>query len=186
MPDQRVFEYAFAPYFIEPYAVGRTTHIIGWREPPDAIRTFKIERIKSVTLLEEPYAIPDGFDPRDLLADAWGIWYTEEEPVEVVLRFHPFVSHRVRETRWHRSEELEDQADGSLIWRARVAEPQEMVPWIRGWGADVEVLAPDELRDWMRAETRRLAKAYGWEVHRSRDSDCSERRHQFFDDFFRE
>ena len=184
MPDQRVFTYIFAPYFIEPYAVGRTTHVIGWREPPNALRTFKIERVKTVTLLDETYTIPDTFAPRDLLADAWGIWYTEEEPVEVVLRFHPRAAHRVRETEWHRSEQVEEQSDGSLIWRAAVAEPREMVPWIRGWGADVEVLAPEELRGQMVGEARRVAQSYGWDVHRGEQGDGTDAEHQFFDDFF--
>jgi len=137
----------FAPYFIEPYAVGQTTHVIGWREPPGAVRTFKVERIQRIELTARSYAIPGDFDPRELLAEAWGIWYTEAEPVEVVLRFHPRVAGRVRETRWHRSEQIEEQPDGSLVWRARVAEPQEMLPWVRGWGADVEVVEPEELRD---------------------------------------
>ena len=47
MADGRVFEYTFSPYFIEPYAVGQTTHVIGFREPPGAVRTFKIERLKA-------------------------------------------------------------------------------------------------------------------------------------------
>jgi len=165
-PSRRVFEYDFAPYFIEPYAVGQTTHVIGWREPPGAMRTFKIERIQRIQLTDRRYTIPDDFDPRDLLADAWGIWYTEAEPVEVVLKFHPRVAQRVRETRWHRSEQVEEQPDGSLIWRARVAEPQEMLPWIRGWGSDVEVLGPEMLRGQMMGEARRMAEVYGWQVSR--------------------
>jgi len=94
----RVYEYDFAPYFIEPYAVGQTTHVIGWREPPGALRTFKLERIQRIELTAASYEIPPDFDPRELLADAWGIWYTEAQPVEVVLRFHPRVAGRVRET----------------------------------------------------------------------------------------
>ncbi|MBM4466866.1 MAG: WYL domain-containing protein [Chloroflexi bacterium] len=184
----RVFEYVFAPYFIEPYAVGQTTHAIGWREPPGAVRTLKLERIRRIEPLDEPYEIPPDFDPRQLLADAWGIWYTEEEPVEVVLKFHPRVAHRVRETRWHRSEQVREQPDGSIIWQARVAEVQEMVPWIRGWGADVEVVAPEELREMMTGEARRMARVYGWIVNRQdkpgRDPDTAEE-HRFFDDFFR-
>jgi predicted DNA-binding transcriptional regulator YafY len=90
----------------------------------------------------------------------------------------------VRETEWHRSEEVEEQPDGSLIWRAKVAEPQEMVPWIRGWGADVEVLGPDDLRGQMTGEARRLAKSYGWDVHRAEQDDAADDDHQFFDDFF--
>jgi len=156
----RVYDYDFAPYFIEPYAVGQTTHVIGWREPPGAVRTFKVERIQRIELTPRHYAIPEDFDPHEKLTDAWGIWYTEAEPVEVVLRFHPRVAHRVRETRWHRKEQTEEQPDGSLVWRARVAEPQEMLPWIRGWGADVEVVEPRELRERMMGEARRLATLY--------------------------
>jgi CRISPR-associated endonuclease/helicase Cas3 len=161
-----VFEYVFAPYFIEPYAVGQTTHAIGWREPPGALRTLKLERIRRIEPLDEVYEIPPDFDPRELLADAWGIWYTEGEPVEVALKFHPRVANRVRETRWHRSERVEEQPDGSLIWRARVAEPQEMLPWIRGWGGDAQLIEPRELRNRMMGEARRLAEAYGWQVSR--------------------
>jgi CRISPR-associated endonuclease/helicase Cas3 len=180
----RVFEYVFAPYFIEPYAVGRTSHAIGWREPPGAVRTFKLERIRRVEITRDAYEIPHDFDPREMLADAWGIWYTEAAPVEVVLKFHPRVAQRVRETRWHHSEAVEEQPDGGLIWRAKVAEPQEMLPWIRGWGADVQILAPHELRDRMRGEARRLAKTYGWEVHRSSRDQSAEDDHRFFNDFF--
>jgi len=166
MQDGRVFEYDLAPYFIEPYAVGQTTHVIGWRKPPGAVRTLKLERIQRIELTTKSYVIAEDFDPRALLTDAWGIWYTEGEPVEVVLRFHPRVADRVRETQWHRSQEIEDQPDGSLIWRARVAEVQEMVPWVRGWGADVEVVEPQELRERMMGEARRLAETYGWQVGR--------------------
>jgi CRISPR-associated endonuclease/helicase Cas3 len=169
----QVYEYDFAPYFIEPYAVGRTSHVIGWREPPSKVRTFKIERIQRIEVIAppRPYTIPEEFDPRDKLADAWGIWTTDAEPVEVVLRFHPRVAHRVRETQWHRSEVVEEQADGSLIWRARVAESQEMVPWIRGWGADVEVLGPEGLRERVAGEARRLAELYGWQATRGSTMD---------------
>jgi len=166
MADGQVYEYDFAPYFIEPYAVGQTTHVIGWREPPEAIRTFKLERIQRIELTTRSYTIPEDFDPREKLSDAWGIWFTETEPVEVVLRFHPRVVHRVRETQWHRSEQTEEQPDGSLVWRAQVAEPQEMLPWIRGWGADVEVVEPLELRERMMGEARRLAETYDWQVSR--------------------
>jgi CRISPR-associated endonuclease/helicase Cas3 len=155
-----VASYTFAPYYIEPGAWGRSTYVIGLRTPPGEMRTLKIERIEQAELLRERYAIPADFDPFRLLEDAWGIWYTEGEPLDVALRFSPRAAGRVRETRWHRSQALEPQADGSLIWRARVAAVQEMLPWIRGWGADVEVLEPEELKDTLRHEVQRLARLY--------------------------
>lgn len=179
-PTRRVFEYVFAPFVIEPYPIGQTVHVIGWREPPGALRTFKLERIQRVEMLDEPYAIPSEFDPRDLLDTAWGIWYTEDEPKRVVLRFHPRVVHRVRETRWHRYEKIKEQPDGSLIWEAEIAEPQEMVPWIRGWGADVEVLEPQELREQLMGEAKAMAEMYGWHV----TSHPTDPRSTTLEDFF--
>jgi CRISPR-associated endonuclease/helicase Cas3 len=156
-----------SPYYIEPVAWGRSTYVIGLREQagaPTEVRTFKIERIEQAELLPERYTIPADFDPFHLLSDAWGIWYTDEEPVEVVLKFSPRVAGRALETRWHRSQKLEPQPDGSLVWRAQVASVQEMTPWIRGWGADVEVLAPASLRKEMQAASRLVAENYGWIV----------------------
>ena len=167
MDDGRVFTYKFSPYFIEPYAVGQTAHVIGLREPPGAVRTFKIERLRSAEILREGYEIPADFDPTAMLSNAWVIWYTDAEPVTIALKFHPRVAQRVEETRWHHSQELSHEADGSLLWRAQIAEPREMLPWIRGWGSDVEVLEPAELREEMMGEAKATAEQYGWFVSSS-------------------
>lgn len=159
-PGGDVSVYRFCPYFVEPGAVGFSTYVIGYAEPPGALRTLKVERIERIETTREGYDIPPDFDPMKLLGDAWGIWYTEGEPVEVTLRFGQRAARRVRETRWHRSEQVSEEKDGSLLWRAWVAEPQEMLPWIRGWGADVEVLAPEELRAELIDEARRISALY--------------------------
>ncbi len=187
---EKVLEYLLCPYFIEPYAVGQTTHVIGLSQmlreggasTPEKIRTFKIERIRRAEVTRDPYEIPADFDPRRLLADAWGIWYTEGEPVEVTLKFGPNVARRVRETQWHSSEQEEAQPDGSILWRAQIAEPKEMIPWIRGWGADCEVLAPEGLRKALEREARKMARLYGvagedvnvFYAHTRKDADKSE------------
>ena len=77
------------------------------------------------------------------------------------MRFSPKVARRVSETRWHTSERIEELEDGGLLWTATVAEPREMLPWIRGWGAEVEVLSPPELREMLLDELRRLNQLYG-------------------------
>ncbi len=156
----QVYEYDFEPYFIEPYAVGQTTHVIGRRTPPKAIRTFKLERIERVEPLDKSYVVPADFDVQARLADAWGIWYTDAEPVEVRLKFHPKVAGRVKETQWHRSEGIIEQPDGAIIWQAKIAEPREMLPWVRGWGSSVEVLEPPELRANIESDVKRMAQQY--------------------------
>ena len=164
-PGEPLVTYTLSPYYIEPGAWGRSTYVIGLREPPALLRTFKIERLEQAELLPDPYEIPPDFDPFALLADAWGIWFTSEPPVQVVLKFSPAVSARVYETRWHPSQQLEPLPGGSLIWRARIAGIQEMKPWIRGWGDQVEVLEPPELRLQIADEMKRAAQNYGWQTN---------------------
>jgi len=181
--SEESLEYLFSPYFIEPYAIGQTTYVIGKAQllgarswPNEKMRTFKIEAIRRAEPTTEAYQIPDDFDPRIYLANAWGIWTSEEEPVEVMLRFSPRVARRVQETRWHRSERTEPQPDGSLVWRAQIAEPKEMLPWIRGWGADVEVLGPEGLRKTLEAEVRKMARVYGVSEVKLQDTLIAHRR----------
>ena len=169
MEDGKIYEYEFSPYFIEPYAAGRAIHVIGVRKSPDRLetagklRTFKIERLRTIKLLDATYTIPPDFDPRNKLKDAWGIWYTEKEPIEVVLRFSRQVAHRIRETQWHHTEKIEEQEDGSLIWRAQIAGWFEMLSWIKGWGSGCIVLAPDYLRLAVAEDMAKAARNYGGE-----------------------
>ncbi|AEJ20059.1 CRISPR-associated helicase/endonuclease Cas3 [Gracilinema caldarium] len=157
----KTFMYLVSPYFIEPYAIGQTTQLICLSEPPGTLRTYKVERIERAEKTNEPYTIPKDFDPRSLLAEAWGIWYTDEEPQRILLRFTPRVAYRVKESLWHPTQIITEQDNGSLLWEAEIAEPQEMLPWIRGWGADCEVLEPKYLRETLEREVRKLAKLYG-------------------------
>ena len=76
------------------------------------------------------------------------------------LQFSRYVTPRVMESIWHPSQEIIAQEDGSCIWQANVAEWREMVPWVRGWGADVEVLEPLELRRHIERHVLRLSKLY--------------------------
>jgi proteasome accessory factor B len=84
----------------------------------------------------------------------------DDDPIDVTIRFSPAVAKRAAETRWHPSQELEQQDDGSLIWRGRVAGTREIKIWILGWGGDAEVLEPADLRADVAAELARAVSSY--------------------------
>jgi predicted DNA-binding transcriptional regulator YafY len=96
------------------------------------------------------------FKIEDYLEHAWGNWKSDESQVEIVFKFNAAVADRVLENSWHEDEKTELLADGSLLWKACIAQPHEMYPWIRGWGSDVEVLEPPELRTVMREEIEKM------------------------------
>lgn len=157
----RPFETDFSPYLIEPSAIGYTTYVIGHSSIVNNRRTYKMERIRSATLTRQEYRIPPDFPGLEILRSAWSIIYGEQTR-PVLLRFSPNVYKRVMETRWHPSEDKKDDPDrpGHLLWKAEVADTTDMMPWIRGWGADCEVLEPKELQDRIIDHLRYAAKLY--------------------------
>ncbi len=150
------------PYFLEPDAALRSVYLIGFDEPADAMRTYKVERIRSATLTLDRYEIPADFDPDRWLANSWGIWSSDTTPTgRVRLRFASSVAHRVREAVWHRSQELVELDDGGLEMTVTVAGTVEIRPWILSWGDGVEVLEPADLREVIATTVRDAAARYG-------------------------
>ena len=150
------------PYFLEPDAALRSVYLIGHDEPAGAMRTYKVERIRSATLTTDRYEIPDDFDPDAWLANSWGIWSSEGTPTaRIRVRFDAAVAHRVREAVWHRSQELVELPGGGVELAVTVAGIVEIQPWILSWGEAAEVLEPAELRDAIAGSVRRAAERYG-------------------------
>jgi len=172
------------PYLIEPSIWTDSVYVIAFSEVTEKIIPFKIDRIDTAVLSGEEFEIPADFDDQQLLKHAWGIWVGDKDPLTVKLRFSPTVTRRVKESIWHPLENVTDTEDGGCLWSADVAEWREMLPWVRGWGADVEVLEPKELREALVRETRKLAEVYRvmelaktqtqYFAHSKKDKDKSE------------
>ncbi|MBN1647586.1 MAG: WYL domain-containing protein [Spirochaetales bacterium] len=159
--EKREKQYRAAVYSIEPYSQGRSLHVLAKCDGEDFIRDFKIERITKVSELMEKYEVPAGFSNSGHFRDAWGIWLNAGTgPEKTVLRFSPAVAGRVKENNWHPSQELKDNGDGSLTAAFLISQPLEMLPWIRGWGRDVEVIAPPELRRKLKEELKEQLGLY--------------------------
>ena len=108
------------PYLIEPSLQTHALYLMGWDETRDALRTFKIERIRDVALTPRTFELPEGDGVEATLRRAWDI-IADQPPTTVVLRFSPTVATHVQEATWHASQRVQREDDGSLTWRATVA-----------------------------------------------------------------
>ncbi|HUY97264.1 MAG TPA: WYL domain-containing transcriptional regulator [Verrucomicrobiae bacterium] len=147
------------PLFIEPTLSAHSCYLVGYDEHARAARSYRLERIAEVEVLQEIFTTPSDFSLAGMLNDAWGIW-TSERPVGLVLRFAPSVAPRVKETIWHRSQQLDDLPDGGVEMRLTVAAPIEVRPWILGWGSACMVVAPEAFRTELAAEAEAMAARY--------------------------
>lgn len=152
-------------YFVEVSRTNLAPYVIGLeRRRRDAVRTFKLSRILSPVTLRESYAIPDSFNPRDHLTDAWGV-IGGAHPVTVRVRFTPDAAYRVLEGGYPNASEPLIYPDGSVELDIRAGAdhtglPRELLPWILSWGPRVEVLDPEPVRQHWLNELRAALRRY--------------------------
>jgi predicted DNA-binding transcriptional regulator YafY len=146
------------PYHMMPY--GRSWYLIAFDHKQQGILQFKIDRIHEAELLETKYSIPADFDVEVYLGDTWGIMRgAAGKPEQVELLFDPEAGRWVAEETWHKSQQSEVLPDGRVRVTFHVGITPEMVSWLLYYGARVQVLTPDWLRERVAEEHRRAASA---------------------------
>jgi predicted DNA-binding transcriptional regulator YafY len=127
-------------------------------------RTFSLARIETVKALPGEAAQKVSRKAiRDKIASVFGIFITDQNHpvVSVKLRFVPELARFVRSMLPHPGQEFCDRADGCLDVSFPSTLNRELIAEILGFGEQVEVLEPGELRKEIAAILEKTAKLYG-------------------------
>jgi len=146
--DGKAIQCELSPYHL--FYNQRAWYVVGLSSAHKAVRTFKLNRIRNTEMLEEWFE-NDGkprFDLAEYLGCAW-LTIPEGKMYHVRLRFAPKVANNVAEVQWHKTQKVTRNPDGSATVDFRVDGLGEIKWWILGYGDQVEVLAPAELRKTM-------------------------------------
>jgi predicted DNA-binding transcriptional regulator YafY len=131
-------------YVVEPqriaYADGGI-YLLAWVPQYAQMRTFAAERIETFAVLDEL------FEPRPLPIDAFGdsLGVNTGTPERIALEFDADVAPFVREREWHKSQTIEDRADGGILLTLDVCNDRALKMWILGFGPAVRVASPISL-----------------------------------------
>jgi len=118
-------------------------------------RLFSLSNIERVEVTEWPYERREDFSLKDYAENSFGVF--QEEPFDVVWRFMPEVAADAREFRFHPTQIIDEEADGSVIVRFRAGGELEMCWHLMTWGDAVEVIIPASLRKRLKATANMVA-----------------------------
>ena len=135
----------------------RAWYIVGRSAIHKEVRTFKLSRIKSLSLIDKCYLVDKKFDLQEYLGRAWSM-IPEGRLYNVKLRFTPKVARNVSEVHWHRTQKVIFEEDGSAVVEFRVDGIGEIGWWILGYGDQVEVLRPAALRQRIAKTAKQMIK----------------------------
>lgn len=149
-------------YEIHPYGLVEhrgTLYIVGYSSHRRAIRTWKLERFRSVELTRTKFDRPDGFDLQDHFQDAFAVIAGQRLQV-VKVRFEASVARYVAEKKMHASQRLDELPDGSVLVQFELSSLLEIKSWILSFGSRAEVLEPAELRAAIAQDVQRMSETY--------------------------
>lgn len=147
-------------YVAEPYRLVYADgglYLLAFVPEYDALRTFALERIRSLTIMETTFEHRVDVDARPF-DQSLGV--NMGTPVHVELEFAPSTAAYVRERLWHPSQTVMDQPDGSARVTLDVCMDSALTSWVLGFGPFVRVLAPEALRLEIRESLKKACDLY--------------------------
>lgn len=149
-------------FLFDPYVLSfdqRAWYVIGRHHARNEIRRLKLVRFTDLRITDEPYAIPEDFSMDAYRGDAWRM-VRGGQRYKIIIHFDAMMAETVQDTHWHRTQEVDYEDDGSLIFHCEVEGLDEIIWWVLGYGSHAKVVEPRELAERVAAMAREMAAMY--------------------------
>lgn len=144
-------------------------YVIGHDPMRKAQRTFAVQRLRGLRVLQSRFARPPDFRLEEHLEGSFGVWKKSPRAGApkakrqlVRLRFSGWAARTVPERRWHPSQEIRQLADDppEIEMRLELDCFEDVTRWILSWGRQVIVEEPAGLQQSVVDELRGAAAQY--------------------------
>jgi predicted DNA-binding transcriptional regulator YafY len=127
----------------------------------DTPTRFLVHRIKKVRILDDSSS--KDFPVVNSNNDYYGI-INDSEIYDVTLKFNdPYAITYVADRSWSSDQEICFNEDGSMLLKFKATSYYEVLSFVNSFGGQVEVIAPESLRDDVKDIIKKLMKMYGLE-----------------------
>jgi predicted DNA-binding transcriptional regulator YafY len=144
---------------VDPYRLwyaNQGIYLIAYDHRSGGIRPFAVERISAAKPTNRRFEMSADFDFEKFSEGAFNVIWGE--PQEVKIHFSAEQAPYIQERTWHRSQKIDNRADGSIELTMNVANLGEIKRWLIGYGADAQVLSPTHLAKDIEEECAKLLK----------------------------
>lgn len=134
-------------------------YFVGFCRKTNSEKVFAVSRIKRIKLTNIYFDKPENFSPEKYFEDSFGIFKSEKMET-VRIRVCNDAVRYVSEKKWHKSQKIIKQRDGSILVEYRLNNLTDFFYWVLTLGRDCTVLKPKSLRDDVVNELKLMMKNY--------------------------
>ncbi|MEA2687697.1 MAG: hypothetical protein QOD51_304 [Candidatus Eremiobacteraeota bacterium] len=151
---------------VDPYGFivsnGRV-YLVGYDHNRADMRVFAVDNVSDIAVTPQTFEKPADFNLEAYGANSVSGVVHGDAVFEVTVRFSPVIAKAAAAASpIARDRRIVRREDGGVDITYRVADPLEIVRWSFGWGAEAEVLAPDEARQAAADIAGRVAARYAF------------------------
>ena len=121
-------------------------YVDGWCHRAESIRSFSLDAIKNAEVLPDDAIKREPRELDEVLGSGYGI-FSGVDVQWAMLKFNPERSKWVVSEEWHPDQRIRTMNSGELILELPYSAPHELVMDIMKYGAEVEVISPQSLRE---------------------------------------
>ncbi len=135
---------------VDPYFIifrGSAFYFVGYCHLKKEYRTFRMNRIIDVEISDKDFIKSGDISAESYFEGSWSVF--SGEPVDVVVLFKDDAAKVVLSSVHHQNEKKEQLENGFLKYSITTKGLEEIQQWLLGFGEQVEVVTPQELKDSM-------------------------------------
>lgn len=132
---------------IQPYGIiyGEKTYLLGYNEDKKGFRTYNVNEIKNLKIIDEYFDRDENFNLKQYLSRSFGVY--QETPMKVKLLFSKNVKDVISDYNLHPTQKLKQNSDGTTTVTFEAGGKYEICWHLFRWGKEVKILEPQELKD---------------------------------------
>ena len=145
------------PFFVKIFK--QLWYVIGLNVKDGQIKTYSLDRISQLNLLQDTFTMPDNVKPSEFFKDCFGIITNRNSAKRIVLRVEPTQAKYFRALPLHSSQQ-EEVHDNYSVFTYNMRITYDLKEEIMSHGASIEVLEPKELKTLIRTELEQALNNY--------------------------
>lgn len=122
------------------------------------VKVFAVPRMSNAQMQDMQYT-GSIVDPEIYFNDSFGV-FTSSDPVDIKLEFSREVAQYVRERKWHSSQRVVAHSNGTITMYLSAGLTPELIQFVIGFGENVKVLEPKELKEKLIKTANEIIKLY--------------------------
>ncbi|MBR6083245.1 MAG: WYL domain-containing protein [Salinivirgaceae bacterium] len=150
---------------IEPYALKldkQRWYILARKLPDNELRTYALDRITKIEVLDELFVIDADFNAADCFKDVVGVFIEPEVKAQkVIIRAKSNIANYLRTLPLHPSQIETERTNDYSVFSFTVKPDVEFESCLMRYGSSVEILKPEDFRNKFAKSAQEMFKLYG-------------------------